>query len=383
MLAVAFWAAVFLVAHTYLIYPVLLYLLTLGRRAPRYASLEEWPEVAIVISAYNEEAVLRAKLENTLAIDYPADRLDVVVISDASTDGTDRIASDFAGRGVRLHRMPERSGKTAAQNAGVELARGAYLVFSDANSMYASDALKLLLAPFADAGVGCVCGELQYVNPDKGGAGKGEGIYWRYEQFLKLRESMLSSTLGANGAIYALRRDCFEVLNSEIISDFIMPIRVWREGYRVVYAPRAVATEVSTGTFGDECRRRRRIVSRSLYGLWTERGVLNPAAHLLFAFQIASHKLLRWLVPGLLVAVLGLNLLLAGDEEIYRVGLALQGAFYGLALLGISLPERLGRHWLFYIPAYFCATNWGALLGLLHFLSGRRHRVWQPVGRGG
>ena len=382
MLVVAFWASVFLVAHTYLIYPILLYLLTVGRRAPRYSPPGDGPEVSIIIAAYNEESVLRAKLENTLALDYPAEKLDVVVVSDASTDGTDRIASDFAGRGVRLHRMPERSGKTAAQNAAVELARGAYLVFSDANSMYAPDALKQLLAPFAAAAVGCVCGELRYANPGEGGAGKGEGIYWSYEQFLKLRESMLSSTLGANGAIYALRRDCFEVLNSEIISDFIMPIRVWRQGYRVVYAPLAVATEVSTGTFGDECRRRRRIVSRSLYGLWTERGVLNPAAHLLFAFQIASHKLLRWLVPVLLVGILGLNLLLAGDEEIYRVALALQGGFYGLALLGIALPERLGRHWLFYIPAYFCATNWGALLGLLHFLSGRRYRVWQPVGRG-
>ena len=382
MLVVAFWASVFLVAHTYLIYPILLYLLTVGRRTPRYAPPEELPGVAIIIAAYNEEAVLRAKLENTLAIDYPAEKLDVVVVSDASTDGTDRIVSDFAGRRVRLHRMPERSGKTAAQNAGVELARGAFLVFSDANSMYAPDALRQLLAPFADAGVGCVCGELQYVNPGEGGAGKGEGVYWRYEQFLKLRESMLSSALGANGAIYALRRDCFEVLGSEIISDFIMPIRVWRQGYRVVYAPLAVATEYSTGTFGDECRRRRRIVSRSLYGLWTERGVLNPAAHLLFAFQIVSHKLLRWLVPVFLLAALGLNLLLAGEEEIYRVPMALQGAFYGLALLGMALPERLGGYWLFYIPAYFCATNWGALLGLLHFLSGRRHRVWQPVGRG-
>ncbi len=152
--------------------------------------------MAIVIAAYNEETVLRAKLENTLDIDYPADKLDVVVVSDASTDGTDRIASEFAERGVRLYRMQERSGKTAAQNAGVELARGDYLVFSDANSMYAPDALKQLLAPFADPGVGCVCGELQYANPGEGGAGKGEGVYWRYEQFLKLRESMLSSALG-------------------------------------------------------------------------------------------------------------------------------------------------------------------------------------------
>ena len=381
MLPVFFWAALFLVAHTYLIYPVILYILTVGRRAPGYAPLEELPGVAVIIAAYNEEAVLRSKLENTLAIDYPRKLLDVVVVSDASTDGTDRIAADFAGRGVRLHRMPERSGKTAAQNAGVELARGEYLVFSDANSMYAPDALKQLLAPFADAGVGCVCGELRYVNPGKGGAGKGEGTYWRYEQFLKLRESMLSSALGANGAIYGLRRDCFEMLGSEIISDFIMPIRVWRQGYRVVYAPLAVATEVSAGTFADECRRRRRIVSRSLYGLWTQRGVLNPAAHLLFAFQMASHKLLRWLVPVFLAAALALNLLLAGEDEMYRLLLALQGVFYALALMGIALPGRLGRNWLFYIPAYFCATNWGAFLGLLRFLGGRRDRVWQPVGR--
>ena len=378
MLIAVFWAALFLVVYTYLIYPVLLWLLAAGRKMPEYASLSEWPTVSLIIAAHNEEAVLRAKLENALAMDYPAERLDILVVSDASTDGTDRIAAEFAERGVRLHRQEVRGGKTEAQNAGVRLARGQFLAFSDANSMYASSALKRLLTPFADERIGCVCGELQYVNPDEQGAGKGEGLYWRYEQFLKRRESLLSSTLGANGAIYALRRELFVELRGDIISDFVAPLGAWRRGFRIAYEPKAVATEYSSARFGDEFRRRRRIVSRSLYGLWTEAGVLNPFAHFFFAFQMFSHKLLRWLVPVWLLVVLAVNIPLAASEY-YGILLALQGAFYGLAALGLLLPERLGRCWLFYVPAYFTATNWGTLLGLLSFLMGRHHRVWQPA----
>ena len=378
MLIAVFWAALFLVVYTYLIYPVLLWLLAAGRKMPEYAPLSEWPAVSLIIAAHNEEAVLRAKLENALAMDYPAGRLDIIVVSDASTDGTDRIAAEFAERGVRLHRQEVRGGKTEAQNAGVRLARGQFLAFSDANSMYASSALKRLLAPFADEWVGCVCGELQYANPDEQGAGKGEGLYWRYEQFLKRRESLLSSTLGANGAIYALRRELFVELRGDIISDFVAPLGAWRRGFRIAYEPKAVATEYSSVRFGDEFRRRRRIVSRSLYGLWTEAGVLNPFAHFFFAFQMFSHKLLRWLAPVWLLVVLAVNIPLATDEY-YGILLALQVAFYGLAALGLLLPERLGRYWLFYVPTYFTATNLGTLLGLLSFLMGRRHRVWQPA----
>ena len=378
MLIAVFWAALFLVVYTYLIYPVLLWLLAAGRKMPEYAPLGEWPAASLIIAAHNEEAVLRAKLENALAMDYPAERLDIIVVSDASTDGTDRIAAEFAERGVRLHRQAVRGGKTEAQNAGVRLARGQFLAFSDANSMYAPNALKRLLAPFADERVGCVCGELQYANPDDQGAGKGEGLYWRYEQFLKHRESLLSSALGANGAIYALRRELFVELRGDIISDFVAPLYAWQRGFRIAYEPTAVATEYSSVRFGDELRRRRRIVSRSLYGLWTAASVLNPFAHFFFAFQMFSHKVLRWLVPVWLLAVLAVNIALAASEY-YGFLLALQVAFYVLAALGLLLPERLGRYWLFYVPAYFTATNWGTLLGLLSFLTGRRHRVWQPA----
>ncbi len=378
MLVAIFWAALFLVVYTYLIYPVLLWLLAAGRKMPEYAPLSEWPEASLIIAAHNEEAVLRAKLGNALAMDYPAEQLDIIVVSDASTDGTDRIAAEFAACGVRLHRQEVRSGKTAAQNAGVRLARGQFVAFSDANSMYAPSALKRLLAPFADERIGCVCGELQYANPDEQGAGKGEGLYWRYEQFLKRRESLLCSTLGANGAIYALRRELFVELGGDIISDFVAPLHAWRCGFRIAYEPTAIATEYSSGRFGAECRRRGRIVSRSLYGLWTEAGVLNPLAHFFFAFQMFSHKLLRWLVPVWLLVVLAVNIPLAVGEP-YGLLLALQVAFYSLAGLGLLLPERLGGYWLFYVPAYFTATNWGTLLGLLSFLRGHRPRVWQPA----
>ena len=378
MLIAVFWAALFLIVYTYLIYPVLLWLLATGRKTPEYAPHSEWPVASLIIAAHNEEAVLRAKLENALAMDYPAERLDIIVVSDASTDGTDRIAAEFADRGVRLHRQGVRSGKTEAQNAGVRLARGQFLAFSDTNSMYAPSALKRLLAPFADERIGCVCGELQYANPDDQGAGKGEGLYWRYERFLKHRESLIISTLGANGAIYALRRELFVELRGDIISDFVAPLHAWRRGFRIAYEPKAVATEYSSVRFGDEFRRRRRIVSRSLYGLWTEAGVLNPFAHFFFAFQMFCHKLLRWLVPVWLVVVLAVNIPLA-TSEYYGLLLALQVAFYSLAALGLLLPERLGRCWLFYVPAYFTATNWGTLLGLLSFLMGHRHRVWRPA----
>ena len=374
------WISVFLIAYTYLFYPVLLWLLTQATRVPQYDSIDDWPTLSLIICAYNEADVIGAKVENSLALDYPADKLQIIVVSDCSEDGTDGIVQSYAARGVLLHRVAQRGGKTEAQNAGVRQASGQMLVFSDANSMYEIDALKTLLQPLQDERVGCVCGELRYLNPGGGGAGKGEGFYWRYEQFLKRRESLLCSALGANGSIYALRRDLFDELEAEIISDFIMPIRVWGKGFRVAYQPRAIATEESATTFRGEFRRRTRIVARSILGLWRERGVLNPLAHGWFAFQLISHKLIRWLVPFLLIAAFIGNALALGPG-LYKALLALQVAFYALALVGQVGHRWLGRWGVFYIPAYFCATNLGVLLGWWYVVSGRRFTVWKPLAR--
>jgi len=380
-MAVAFWVSAFLVSYTYLLYPTLLWLLTLGRRAAAVADPDQWPSLSLVICAYNEADVIAAKVENALGLDYPVGKLQVVVVCDCCDDGTDQIVAGYADCGVELVQLEQRSGKTAGQNVGVRHATGEYLVFTDANSMYEPGALKALVRPFGDAAVGCVCGQLRYVNPG-GGAGKGEGFYWRYEQFLKRRESLLGSLVGANGSIYAVRRELFEELGPAIISDFIMPIRVVRQGRRVQYEPQAIAVESSGKRFGEELRRRTRIIARSLFGLWTERGVLNPLRRPLFALQVVSHKVIRWLVPVcLLVALISSAAGALTGDRIFAALVAIQALFYGLALLGSLAPGRLGRIGLFYIPAYFTAINLGVLLGLLSFLTGRRYAVWQPIER--
>ena len=378
-MAAAFWTCAGLVVYTYLLYPVLLWLMTFWRRPPLYAD-GACPPLSLVVAAYNEAEFITDKLENALALDYPRQQLQIIVASDCSDDGTDALVERFGERGVTLVRLPERSGKTAAQNAAARVASGEILVFSDANSIYDSGALRELVRPFSDAEVGCVCGELRYLNPEEQGAGKGEGFYWRYEQFLKRRESLLGSLVGANGSIYAVRRELFEELAPEVISDLILPMRVKRGGARVVYQPEAAATEFTPKQFVAEFRRRARIVARSAYGLSTQPGVLNPWSSGLFAIQVWSHKVVRWLVPVFMIVAFTASGALYAQQP-YGALFAAQATFYILAVLGLLSPATLGRFGLFYIPAYFSAINAGALLGIWGFVAGKRYRVWQPVQR--
>jgi cellulose synthase/poly-beta-1,6-N-acetylglucosamine synthase-like glycosyltransferase len=380
MLAAILAASASLIIYTYLLYPAVLWLLTFWRKPESLDGVAGEPKVSLVVAAYNEIAVIAEKLENALVLAFPQEKLEVIAVSDCSDDGTDEAILAFRDRGVKFHRMERQSGKTLAQNAAVRFATGEILVFSDANSIFAPDALAQLLRPFADAKVGAVCGELRYRNPGEQGAGKGEGLYWRYERFLKRRESLLSSTLGANGGIYAVRRALFEELEQEIISDFVMPVRVWRKGFRVVYASDAVAVETTGATFKDEFRRRRRIIARSWYGLWRESEVLNPLRHGFFAWQMFSHKVMRWLVPVFMAIAFLTNLLLA-THTLFLYLLYAQLAFYAMAVIGSIDTRLLGRTFPFYLPAYFCATNLGALFGLWSFLTGRRVSTWKPVER--
>ena len=380
-MAVVFWVCVSLLVYTYFLYPGLLWLLTVRTKVERPDYPQEWPAVSLIIAAYNEALVIRDKLENALALDYPVECLQIVVVSDCSDDGTDDIVEEFAGRRVALERTPRRSGKTVAQNVGSRRAVGGILVFSDANSMYHPAALKELVRALGDSSVGCACGELTYLNPEDRSAGRGEGLYWRYEQFLKRSESALSSLVGANGAIYALRRELFEELGPDVISDLIMPIRVWRRGARVTYVPEAVAYEHTSHTFAEELRRRKRIIARSLNGLLSQIGVLNPFKGM-FAFQVLSHKVIRWAVPFIMIAAFVSSALLV-EEPFYAAVLWVQVAFYALALLGAVVPDRVARLGLLYVPTYFCAVNLGAFFGVLSLLVGRRYAVWQPTRRDG
>jgi len=377
----AFWISVGFIIYPYIVYPLLLWLLTVLRRTPVYSCTDKTPALTMVVAAYNEADVIADKLENSLALDYPPDQLQIIVASDCSDDRTDAIVAEYEDHGVSLVRLGQRSGKTVAQNEAVRHAKGDILVFSDANSMYDQNALRELVIPFCDDRVGCVCGELRYLNPEQRGAGKGEGFYWRYEQFLKRRESLLGALVGANGSIYALRRRLFEELDPDVISDLIMPVCIKRRGFLVVYCPEAIAREYTPKRFTEEFRRRSRIVARSAYGLlWKHAGVLNPLTCGLFAWQVWSHKVLRWIVPLFLILAFVASAI-SIKEQPYREFFVSQAIFYGLALIGLLAPMSISSRGLFYLPAYFCSINAGALMGLWGFVTRNRYRVWESVDR--
>jgi cellulose synthase/poly-beta-1,6-N-acetylglucosamine synthase-like glycosyltransferase len=282
------------------------------------------PSVTLLISAFNEERTIQHKIENSLSLDYPKDCLQVIIISDGSTDATERIAEAFVKSGVTLVRLPERRGKTAGLNAAFHIARGDILVFSDANILYAKDALRCLVRSFADQKVGCVTGNSHYVDADQSPAHMQENTYWGYERLVRTLESHLGSTVGGDGAIFAIRRELYRPLPPQAINDLVTPLQIVARGSRAVFEPAAIGFEPSAGNFMGEFRRKRRIVNRSWHGLMSLPQVLNPWRVGLFAWQVWSHKVLRWLMLPFV------GLLATGCFLAYPMGLAYQLGAWGL-----------------------------------------------------
>ena len=378
MIAVMFWVALLLLVYIYFGYPLLLAALTRAGfgRGVRQAPAE--PSVTLVISAFNEAAVIRRKIENSLALDYPSERLQVIVVSDASDDGTDEIVRDFDGQ-VELLRMEERGGKTLGLNAAVAQARGEIVVFSDANAMYEPDVIRNIGRNFADPAVGAVTGESRYVVGDEDLSTQSENAYWSYELGLKAMESRLGSLVGGDGAIYAIRRELYRPMAASDLSDFINPLQIVAQGYRNVYEPQAVSWEGGAEGFQAEYRRKVRIVNRAWRATAKMRALLNPFRYGWFAVQFLSHKLLRWLAPVFMGLVLLTSILLVVTADGWFYGLALAGqlAFYGLALAGQFLA-RTGRAVpaLLRIPYYFCLVNLASLMALLQLMVGKRYTTW-------
>jgi cellulose synthase/poly-beta-1,6-N-acetylglucosamine synthase-like glycosyltransferase len=373
-----FWMSFAALVYTYVGYPLLLAVLSrLRPRAIRRA--EHTPVVSVIITAYNEERDLAAKLENTLALDYPAEKLEIIVASDCSTDGTDQIAAAYAGRGIRLHRQPERLGKTAAQNAAVALARGEILVFSDATSHYRPDVLRALVPNFADPIVGCVAGQLVYVDPARTNVGRGSRSYWGYETFLKRHESRLGSLVGVSGCLYAVRRSAYVPLYDEACSDFLIATKMVEQGLRAVYEPGAVCTEETNRRTDRELRMRVRIITRTVSDLWRHRGMMNPLRGGFYAVQLVSHKLLRYLVPFFLLGCLGASVLLAPRSDFFVAVLLLQAVFYGAAAAAWVLERCGARSGLLALPLYFVLANLASLIGVFKFLRGECYVRWEPI----
>ena len=375
------WFSVIMVILVTVGYPVFLVLCRpLARRRRQLDSAER--QVSLIIAAFNEEAVIARKIENALALDYPRERFEIIVASDGSTDRTDEIVQSFGNRGVSLLRFP-RTGKTAVQNEVAKIAKGEILVFSDANAFYRQDAIRKLVRNFADREVACVCGQLVY-RVDGAGAGASERSYWDYEKFMKQRESDLSSTIGANGSIYAVRRADYVEIDRDLISDLVEPLALVQRRKRVVYEPEAISEEAASGSYDVEFRRKVRILTRSIRGLLHVRGLLNPLQYGIFSFQLLMHKLFRFLLPLFLISGLVSLAALAAVGRYRVLFLVLVAALAVAAVIGRgearrrSSPLMHAGHLLY----YFVMVNFALILAWANILRGKRMTFWAPERKG-
>jgi cellulose synthase/poly-beta-1,6-N-acetylglucosamine synthase-like glycosyltransferase len=396
MITTLLWLALGLVAFSYVGYPLVLLAwesVREARGALRFlaggpdrrataAAPESWPRVSIVFSAFDEEACIREKIENCLALDYPPDRLEIVVGCDGCGDRTAELARAAGGERVHVHELAPRAGKASVLTRLVPSAQGDLVVLTDANSMLDPGALRALVRRFRDPAVGAVVGRLRLVNPDRREAE--EGIYWRYETFLKYLEGKHGCVLGANGGIYAIRRLLFSPLGADTVTDdFVVPARIAVRGWKVLFAPDAVAVEDAAGDAAREFVRRARIGAGNWQALARVPDLLDPRTGFLF-FAFVSHKLLRWMTPFLLAGALAASAAaaVAPGAWVHRALLGAQLAFYGLALAGrVRGGGPLRR--LAAAAHYFVAMNAALAVGMWRFVRGTQPAAWQRTPRVG
>ncbi len=373
-----FGGALILIAYAYVLFPLVV--LLRGRLCPRPFTQEDTtPRVSIIVAAHNEEGSIGTKLQNLLSVDYPTDRLEVLIASDGSNDDTENIVRGFAARGVQLLALPRR-GKAQALNAAVAASSGEILVFSDANSMYAADAVRALVRPFADASVGGVAGDQRYLEDSSPAVtADGERCYWDFDRKLKQAQSRAGNVTSATGAIYAIRRSLFSPVPEGVTDDFVTSTKVIAQGCRLVFAPAAVAFEPVAPSGEIEFGRKVRVITRGFQSVLEMRALLNPFRYGFYAIQLFSHKVLRRLVALPLLVLFVSSMVLWNQGPLYGTVALGQLLLYGCAALGIALSKtRLGRAKVFTLPLFFVAVNVAALMGALKLLAGQRVVMWDP-----
>lgn len=377
----AFWLSAAVVVYSYLGYPLLIWWLTRHRQAADHGTApdESLPTASLLIAAHNESEVIEARIRNALALDYPADKLEIVVASDGSTDGTNEIVRRFLGSRVRLLEFAPRRGKASVLNGALHHLRGELVMFSDANTLWDNAAARGLARWFSDPAVGVVCGRLNLVDAASGN--NVDSLYWRYETFLKRCEARLGVLLGANGAIYALRRGLFEPIpNDTIIDDFVIPLSAYlRSGCRMIYDPSATATEETPAHLGCEFRRRTRIGAGGFQSIARLRSLTNWR-HGWLAFAFVSHKLCRWLAPFALLTCLAANVALV-ETPCFGKLLAIQAAFYSLAAVGGFVHGRHPVCRVVRATTLFAGVNLALLVGCWRWLSGHQRGIWHRTAR--
>jgi len=371
---IVFVVSVAAILYSYALYPLLLVVLPKRRHEPP-ADPANWPPVSVLVSVYNEEKHIAERIENLLALDYPRDKLQILIGSDGSTDKTNEIVGSYSDPRVKLHTFSPREGKPSVLNDLMAETTGELLVFTDANTMFARDALRKLVRHFSNPRIGGVCGRLVLHGDD---SETSEGPYWKLETFLKEQESAIDSCLGANGGIYAIRKSAWRgIPDNTLVDDFVIAMRVREMGLRVVYDTEAVATEEVPESVEHEMTRRIRIGAGGFQAMLLCWPSLLPWRGF-YSFAFWSHKVLRWLGPFFMIAALVANVALL-PHPFFTGLLVLQFTFYALATLGHLVRKK--HFLLLSAPHYFVVINFALLLGFLRFITGSQRAAWKRTVR--
>lgn len=388
---IIFWICASIVFYTYLGYGIVLYLILQIKRLfskqtrTKELSEDEWPEVTLLICAYNEEDVIAEKMANTRALEYPKGKLKVVFVTDGSNDHTNERLAEYSE--VEVLFRPERMGKTAALNRSIPFIKTPLVVFTDANTELNTQAIKEIVKCFQDEKVGCVAGEKRIkVRETDGVAAGGEGAYWKYESTLKKWDYELYSTMGAAGELFAVRTSLFQPMDvNMLLDDFIMSMRIVEKGYKIAYCKEAYACETGSAGLAEEKKRKIRIAAGGLQSIWQLKGLLNPFKYGVVSFQLLSHRFLRWsITPFCLISLIPLSIILMLEVKsaLYITIWALQCAFYLLALMGYNDEQKGIKRTITFIPCYFLFMNLNVFSGIKYLYKKKKGTgAWEKAKR--
>lgn len=394
LLKITFWACLILVFYTYLGYGILLFIVLKLKQLfykqkdkcvlPSNESL--LPDVTLMICAFNEEDIIKEKMENIRQLDYPKDKLCVMWVTDGSNDHSNDILAEYKDE-ITLVYSPERRGKAAAMQHGLQVNKAEYVVFTDANTMLNSGSIKEIVRLFMDEKVGCVSGEKRVAARHEGqAAAEGEGIYWKYESTLKRWDSELYSAMGAAGELFAVRMSVYEAAPSNaLLDDFMISMLILKKGYKIAYTSDAYAMEYGSANIEEESKRKHRIAAGGLQSIWWLRSLMNPFIYPKTSFLFISHRVLRWsITPFALMALIPLNvaLVMMKGGTIYTLIWILQILFYLAAFTGYALAARGKKNKLLYVPYYFLFMNVNVFRGIKYLQSHKNSGAWEKAKRG-
>jgi len=377
--AMVLWTALLTLVYIYVGYPFIAWL-SATLRPTRHARAPVQPRVTVIVVAHNEADRIEARIENLLALVYPRDRLQIIVGSDGSSDGTVQRARRFAGAGVTVVAYPTRRGKSAVLNELVPIASGDIVILADARQRFSSNVAQVLVSHFADPTVGAVSGELVIMTDDVAtSAAEGTGFYWKYEKFIRLQESRTRSSVGASGSIYAIRRSLFEpVAPDTVLDDVVIPMRIVRRGYAVLFEPEAKAYDRASHTARQEFVRKVRTIAGTFQLLAREKWLWNPARNPLW-LETISHKALRLTIPLLHAALLIANLVLIGEGSFYQILMGAQVMFAAAGVTGHLFRWAPWRPLIIAVPYAMCLMSWATVVGFVRFATHRQHAAWDPA----